>query len=206
MLPAPPASTAYPLPGLLPSTPTLDYHLPPEKREMFQRIESTRIAARSLPTTPPGTKAVIPTDLPKPFPTGIIESGLAPFPGSVYRFENQWQDLIGNELVHVYAGALRSDPSQGVLIVLGNLPDGSGGIRRGDFYLAPAKLGALRIVAADGTRLTVQAPDGPLWGVDIVFPTGTELIRLPTPMPATPAPPPPPFPTSVVTGYFERSR
>ena len=114
--------------------------------------------------------------------------------------------MIGNELVHVYAGALRSDPNQGVLIVLGNLPDGNGGIRWGDFYLAPAKLGALRIVAADGTHLTVQAPGGPLWMVDIVSPAGTKLIRLPTPVTATPAPPPPPFPTSVVTGYFERSR
>lgn len=86
--------------------------------------------------------------------TGIIEGEMAPFRAEDVLILNQWQENIEGRWVHVYAGRLGDDAAQGVVIVT---VEGSGD---GGRFPAPVAGGALRIVAAQGARLTLQDEAG----------------------------------------------
>ena len=86
----------------------------------------------------------------------IVESGQAPFPGSLYTFENRWYQATGQGDLVVYAGAARDDPSQG--LVAARLIGGKAGPAA--VYHTPMRSGAVRIVGAQSTRLSLLSSSG----------------------------------------------
>lgn len=90
--------------------------------------------------------------------SGIIDSGLAPFPAAMYQFENQWHEIVNGEHLKVYAGSLGKGSSQGVVVVqrisLDNRAQAPQEIR------APAGAGSLRITSARENALTLRSSSG----------------------------------------------
>ncbi len=90
--------------------------------------------------------------------SGVIDSGLAPFPAAMYQFENQWHEIVNGAHLKVYAGSLGKDASQGVVVIqqisLDNHAEAPREIR------APAGVGSLRITAAQGNLLTLKSSQG----------------------------------------------
>jgi hypothetical protein len=102
-----------------------------------------------------------------PWPSGIIESGLAPFPGSAYQFENQWHDVLDGEHVNVYAGAMGDDPLQGVIVVRTTSLDlMSAGPP--EIFTTDQRVGTLRIVSAKDAILTLQSSQGRRFSFNVV--------------------------------------
>lgn len=90
---------------------------------------------------------------------GITDSGQAPFMAQEYRFENQWQDVVGGRHTNVWAGAAGGDPQQGVVVVLTTSLDLT---RAGspEVFPTPSRTGSLRITDARGTVLTLVSSGG----------------------------------------------
>jgi hypothetical protein len=86
----------------------------------------------------------------------IVESGQAPFPGSLYTFENRWYEATGEGDLVVYAGAERDDPAQGLVAtrLIGVTPGPAA------VYHTPIRSGAVRIVGAQSTRLSLVSSSG----------------------------------------------
>lgn len=121
--------------------------------------------------------------------TGIVAEAPVQFPSAAYLGSNQWQGWLNGRWVQVYAGALGSDPTQGVLVVVAENGGGT------DWVLAPAGSGKLTLSAETNNRLTVVSAGGETYYFDVaamafadsleqVLPT---LIPQPTPNP-TPDP------------------
>jgi len=93
-----------------------------------------------------------------PWRSGIIESGLAPFPAAMYQFENQWHEIVDGAHLKVYAGSLGKNSSEGVVVIqrisLDNRAEAPLEIR------APARAGSLRIIATQGNLLTLRSSNG----------------------------------------------
>jgi len=141
------------------------------KLAVEHQLGAAQEAARKLlppPKDPKRGVAVVPS--PGPWPSGIFESPQAPFTPALYRISNQWQGRIGDEFVQVFAGAKTADPSQGVVVVLTTsaIDLSNRTPQTGGFYLTPEKLGALRIVSADGTHLTLATPSGKRFAFDVI--------------------------------------
>ena len=121
--------------------------------------------------------------------TGIVADAPAPFPSVAFTAGNQWQGYLNERWIQVYAGALGSDPTRGVLVIVAENGGGT------DWVLTPAGSGLLTLVAETNNRLTVASAGGETYYFDVaarafadsleqVLPT---LIPLPTPNP-TPDP------------------
>ena len=127
-----------------------------DKAAREAREEAQHAAAPAAPKHPgflmPAASAAI------PWRSGIIASGLAPLPGAVYDFANQWHGNLNGRHVIVYAGALRRQPSQGVLVVTSFSLDGTAGAAPQVLTLPGS--GAVRIASAAGTTLTVATASG----------------------------------------------
>jgi len=119
-------------------------------------------AARAAPQAdaaakPSGLRPAGPTPAPDlARPRGIVEEVQGPFSSQEITVENAWQEQVNGQWVQVYAGALASDPAQGVVIVLAQTSEGMSGSR----HPTPVKAGAVRLVSADGLRLTLVAASG----------------------------------------------
>jgi len=111
--------------GLIPRYRKLPW-IPSDKQAVLDR-EATQIAfARNAPQPPKGGIGPPPNVQPVPgrllgtrIPAGqgtILETGFSPL-GSAFEGENRWYEQVGSEDLAVYAGALRSDPTQGLLVV-----------------------------------------------------------------------------------------
>jgi hypothetical protein len=123
----------------------------------------------SAPKTPKDPLARPPVSEPEPaWPSGIVDSGQAPFAGSMFAFENQWQDVVAGEHASAYAGSLRDDPAQGIVALAFTALDVTGPASLGGIFRTPLKAGPVRIVAANGARLTLEAADGMHFVFDIV--------------------------------------
>jgi hypothetical protein len=104
----------------------------------------------------------------------IVETGFSLFP-SFYLIKNQWYSEQNGKGISVFAGAQRSEPGgeksfeeplPGILIVeviIGQktLPD------EGGVYFTPEKVGPVRIVDAEGMKLTLVAKDGTVFIFDV---------------------------------------
>lgn len=141
-----------------------------EKIDVIQRQVQARAYGRLHPApkeTPQSLQPpVVAPAQPTPTPlTGILNDFSPPFPAAQFTVANMWQDVVNGRLVHVYAGARGDDPSQGAVIVQTDGVDGPAG----NFDLAtPVKAGAVRIVAANGTKLTLQAKNGATFMFDVL--------------------------------------
>ncbi|HWQ45684.1 MAG TPA: hypothetical protein VN376_02390 [Longilinea sp.] len=132
----------------------------------LQLWEAGQNAAGGL-AQPPVTDPCIgwPTPMPRDFsllPSGIFRGFLSPFSADEVTITTQWQGMLGELWLQVFAGALVSDPTQGIVIVA--VPDSpDGGI-----FLSPTLSGSLTIVEDLGNgllRLTDEQD------VDIYFDT-----------------------------------
>lgn len=104
---------------------------------------------------------------------GITQSGLAPLPGSIYDIHNQYQNLINDRHVAIYAGALRADPAQGVLVVINRGLDPSL-VSAPQVYRMGNRQGALEIMAVTRGMLVLRSSAG----ASFVFPL-TKALSLP---------------------------
>ncbi|MPZ57462.1 MAG: hypothetical protein GEU91_13365 [Rhizobiales bacterium] len=151
--------------------------LPPEKRALLEgsylrAVQGRRSPPPKNPAAPPPTPAPTPAGGPitvpqRPAGAGIIvESGLAPLPGSVYKIENSWHKSEGNGFIQVFAGAEREDPAQGVVAVV--VAPGNGQPSPPvEVYRTPTKAGAVRVVEAEGERLTLRTSSGATFIFDV---------------------------------------
>ncbi len=124
----------------------------------------------------PGVEAIDPAKFSKaptlpnrsepPWQTGIIESGLAPFPSAFYKIENQWHEILDGEHVKVYVGAAGKDPSQGVVVVQVTTLDLTN-TTTPEVFKTSIPVGALRIVAAKGPQLTLSSSEGLRFSFDV---------------------------------------
>ncbi len=147
-----------------------------------------------------------PTNTLAPFMPGIYD---VPFVGEIrgLSFSNRWQDFVKGERIIVYVGA-RVDQSsstpvktQGIVIVKVYSKYLSNNSRV--VYEAPDKTGMLKIVAADGYRLTLLGQNGETLYFDVPtrqFVSSLDIaITAPT---TTPLPPITPTDTPVIPlGY-----
>lgn len=107
-----------------------------------------------------------PYTTPAPWPSGIIQSGQAPFPAAEYTFLNQWQAVRGGVHVQVYAGSSPGDPSQGLVVLRITSLDLHTSRAAGP-YLTSVKAGPVRITAAKGARLTLTSTSGAIFIFDV---------------------------------------
>jgi hypothetical protein len=174
---------SIPFTGLAQTQPTPDRPLRPDKQALLAR-EAQEIAVAQAAPRPPKDVAKPPRlqRQPLPLPTRpdspaaisalpqvragagtIVESGLAPFPGALYTFENRWYEPSGDADLVVYAGAERDDPARGLVAVrlVGVTP------RAATVYHTPIAAGVVRIVAAEGERLTLVSTSGARFVFDV---------------------------------------
>lgn len=149
------------------ATPTLDA-LGMTKQAYEDRYAAARATARGQDHSASNPPPSMPTHAPV-FPQPrtragagtIIETGLAPYPGSLYSFENRWVMETPARAIIVYAGSSATDPAQG-LVVVDSSPRGVGGT-----FPTPTKSGSVHVVGADGQRLTLAAADGTTFVFDV---------------------------------------
>jgi hypothetical protein len=138
---------------------------------------------------------------PEFLPTGIYDNEQVKASASLLFIDaqNAWGGFADGYRFALYAGALQSDPDQGVVLLVTHLPEGTSF----EQYVTSSKHGALRIVSdTQNNRFTLTAVDGTVFYFDL--PTRQFVASLtevapsvtPSPLP-TPSPtlPPYPFPT-----------
>jgi hypothetical protein len=92
-------------------------------------------------------------------PTGILDDVQGALPTSTAGLLNAWQGRAGGGFVPVYAGATAGDGEQGVVVVV-TLEDDRHPTLGQQLVKTPSRSGALRVVAANGSLLTLQAEGG----------------------------------------------
>ena len=132
----------------------------PEKAAIEANYDAQR---RAAPTNGPlkvmGAQRPLSVSTPEPWPAGILEESEAPFPAGRYGIVNRWQQDFGGHHVVIYAGALGTDPSQGVLVVMLYAMDSSTvSIQE---IRSPGRQGPLRIMNELGRVLTARSSTGP---------------------------------------------
>jgi hypothetical protein len=107
-------------------------------------------AQHAEPPAPPQPAAARPVGIDVPItPPSILSSDRA-------KIENAWQDQLDGIWVQVFAGCIPGNQAQGVVWVVEEPPGGT----KIHAYRTAEPAGCVRIVAADGTRLTLKATDG----------------------------------------------
>lgn len=130
--------------------------LPPDKGARVDREVAAAASARTAPDKNSDAGRPRATEE-APWPTGIFEDDEAPFPAE-QRVVNRWVGVIAGRRVAVYAGSSVSNPREGLVIVMSFGSDGSP-VRR-TTHPTPVRAGPVRIVAAQGSRLSLAAADG----------------------------------------------
>lgn len=140
--------------------------LPPAKQAFEERYEERRAQAPRGSKDPETIRRLQeelerdrPPASPKPWPTGIFQENEAPFPSSTVRIANRSQQVLDGKHFVVYAGSLAQDPEQGILIVQVFSTDDLAVLDSAQ-RATPHRAGPLRIVAANGGRLTVKPERG----------------------------------------------
>lgn len=90
------------------------------------------------------------------WPTGIFDDG--EFPSPDYRFVNRWTGRVHGRHVTVYAGSYARHPSRGLVLVMTASLDLQDVEARE--YPSPPGVGPVRIVARDGTTITLRGDAG----------------------------------------------
>jgi hypothetical protein len=149
--------------------------LPKEKQEIKERKDKNENKAKNDSITKKGTKdgpLVIQKD--RTVTPQILKHIEDPINDQGIRFTNGWVSPVNNQemnarVVTVETGSLKSDPAQGVVVVI------TDGEKRkfidSKEYETPAKHGAVRVIDYDGFDLTLEAEDSTRWIFNV--PTGT---------------------------------
>jgi len=104
-------------------------------------------------------------------PAGSISSEMmGPFSSEQYLIQNAWWNESGEVVYDVYAGAMTSNASQGVVVVFSHPADNSAQVTGGSLidYPSPGADGSLSIVSSDGWTLTLSAADGTAYVFDVL--------------------------------------
>jgi hypothetical protein len=133
--------------------------LPPQK-------SATEFAPRPVPAKPipprakdPSHKPPLPPSLAEKPPQGIVENGQAPLPPR-YAIQNQWQARQDDgDWLQVWAGSLRDDPEQGLLVVQ-QIKHHFTQRETPRVIEAPYGAGSLKIVSAKGMTLHLVDASG----------------------------------------------
>ncbi len=138
-------------------------------------------------------------------PTGIYDDQRVKISAALLFIDaqNAWGGFSDGYRFVLYAGALQSDPDQGVVELITNLPDG----KRFEQLLTSSKHGALHVVSEQNNRLTLLATDSETFYFDVparrFVASLTEVVPTATPYPtypphallsSTPEPSPNPYP------------
>ncbi len=137
-----------------------------EKAAMEARAETARVRSLAEPRPPKQSERAPDAAAEPAWRNGIIQSGLAPVPATLYVITNQWHQIVRGEHLNVYAGAFRGDTRRGVVIVETTRLDLNGPGSPGGVYTLPGGGGPVRIVSADGTRLTLRSDDATMFVFD----------------------------------------
>lgn len=156
-----PASGSYGI-AIFTSTPTrYPTNYPPFKQTYEVGLQQT-INALALTPTPTGYSLPRITDTPflmtpvgTPAGVGVITNDFIRLPDTI--INNAWYETTGNNSAMVYAGAKKTNPSQGII---GVERFSSSGNAVTHWYLAPTNAGAVTIVGAQGERLTLSSRSG----------------------------------------------
>lgn len=89
----------------------------------------------------------------------IIPDGQAPLHDANYVFVNQFDGVVGNQIVNVYAGYYRYHPTQGVFMVTRSSLDFSQ-VTPNKFFNGPPGMGALKITKYAGDHLVLTTERG----------------------------------------------
>lgn len=131
----------------------------------------------AIPTTPPRPTRVL----------GLYNGCIDPDP--YYTYRSCWVGRHDNEYLFVSAGAIKPDPTQGMLqVYTTTLDELTWGPEH--TYFTPAKAGPVLITTSTGNRLTLRAENGTVFTFDV-------LTRQWVNTNASPAPSVTPWPTSV---------
>jgi hypothetical protein len=149
---------------MIASTVKGDSLFPPDKQARLQRFAQIHADALNGPRLPKDPSYAPPPTTPEPWPTGIIETGQAPFPSVMFTVNNVWQDIVNGEHVQVYAGSETADPLQGVVIVRTVSLDLH--TVHSWLYRTQSRVGALRIVAASGFQLSFISTNNTTFSFD----------------------------------------
>ena len=142
---------------------------PREKAPPTQTHLNPQLVPGSNPRPVSGGKAAAVQARPEPgWRTGIIASGQAPFPGTLYRFQNQWHDVVQGQHVNVYAGALAQHPEQGILVVQTTPVQRGRPARAPEVIRAPGRTGPLHLVSAQNTSLHLASADARRFTFEVV--------------------------------------
>jgi hypothetical protein len=97
---------------------------------------------------------------------GISPAGTAAAPSRIEDFvaQNVWVGLVNHRWISLYAGALRSDPAQGAVVLVSVLPDQV----EQQMYVAPLSNGALKITSENIQRLTMVSTNGQTYIFDVL--------------------------------------
>ena len=125
----------------------------------IQRIRETASNNPNMPPKHPRHGALLSSAPSQLWPSGIIESGQAPFPGELSVISNQWQEEVDGVHLSVYAGSEAQDPSEGVVMVMTLSLDLQTSVGP-QTYLTPSHTGALHITGARGQYLVLTSTSG----------------------------------------------
>ena len=132
----------------------------PDAAALQGKIDELRKQAAALEAEP---KVFVPRT-----PAGdgfIVEGSQPPLPASRFDPSNNWVVYeSADEWLVVYAGAQRVDESQGTIFVM---TEGRSGFKVIGEYPSPRRVGALRVVGADGRMLQLKAEDGSEFAFDV---------------------------------------
>ena len=151
---------------------------PADRARIQAKIDSLRQHGAPAAAPPAHSKSadnLAPSPVPRtPRHGGITDNIVPPISGGYARVTNAWSsdEAPDGSSTEVYAGAFVQEPSQGVLFVFHNSP-GSAAVGPRQEIRSPKAAGILRIVAAQGTFLTVSAADG----TQLVFDVTTSSFR-----------------------------
>jgi len=101
------------------------------------------------------------------YPEGIFETTQAPLRAAQYAIRNTYQVVRRGVILKVYAGSLRTDPTQGVLVLLTLSPTVPLPEQRGLVFQTPEKLGSLHIDRVDGDVILISTDRGHSWTFDV---------------------------------------
>lgn len=137
-----------------------------QERSEKQMIEERQaVAVAQAPRATKDPVGLRPSATPdSEWPSGIFEGRQPPFPSSYVRISNHWQSLLDGVYVQVYAGALTSDPDQGLVITVRTSRQGAP--LGNQTVFAPRRGGALRIDSAVGSELRLISAAGDTYTFD----------------------------------------
>ncbi len=162
--------------------------LPPDARNFAEEklnIILMEATERALALVNQPTRAINPDMTPLTIigltlPDGINNTPEASFSRAEFMPLNSWRKHIANHLYLVFAGYLTEDILQGAIYVFHpNTTSFS-------LYVTPDRIGAIRVIAENGTTITLQSTNDTLFYFNAVIEQFVNAQG--TPLPATPAP------------------